>query len=799
MDYDKKTQSKQDVSLDDIRDMLWEAVHGLGQDVYLTQVYPAYLIYEDAGKYYKVGWSFMDGEVQLGTEKTEVERTWVDLRNSQDEADEGFETMMRLDKARDTEGTAWDVTICQPGFTKNGWYLPEDALRAGASMFEGVDVNLYELPDATHVPNVLFDIKSLLARNKAGWIDNVRYVAGQGLQGVLHFLDSAKWLGRNLMESLKEGAAAYGLSYDAPVRAKKDTVDGRSVFRLIRFLGADSVDIVTRPAAGGKFNRAVASRQAPQGREIMDREELLALISEKRPDLLDGKDLTSISDEDVTALARMAMVPKADDGGQTTDDPASPEGAVEGGEVALLRCEMALDRALNGSDLPEHAIKRLRSEFKDRVFTDEDLTRAIADMKDFLAAVDTGTGDADPVPGSVIGVGIGTIERAQMAVDRMFDLTQEDMQFAVGHERLDHKPFFEDLELRSKQDFDEYDQVPAFSSIREMYTFFTGDPEVTGRFNRKRLPADLRASMDITSGTFSYVLGNTLGRRLVQAYRRMDYKENLLVSVKKPVTDFRQQEAVLVGGFPDIETVDPESGDFQEISTATDEESTYTIGQKGNLLTITRKTIINDDMSLIKRLIDGFGRAFARTHGKYAWAFLIDNANCSDATAWFTSGHGNLGAAALTHATALVAYLALAKTTEKDSSERIGLLDMPDIKLNLIHPPDLISLAGMVESEDFYYSTNDLTDKVPNPLKGKIKAHMLSLLTDTADWALLMPPNIIDMVEMGYLNGREEPEFFVADSPQAEQVFVADKIRHKGRHEYAGAVIDWRSGYKAEV
>ena len=40
---------------------------------------------------------------------------------------------------------------------------------------------------------------------------------------------------------------------------------------------------------------------------------------------------------------------------------------------------------------------------------------------------------------------------------------------------------------------------------------------------------------------------------------------------------------------------------------------------------------------------------------------------------------------------------------------------------------------------------------------------------------------------------------FVADSPQSEQVFVADKIRHKIRHEYAGAVVAYQSGYKAVV
>ena len=136
---------------------------------------------------------------------------------------------------------------------------------------------------------------------------------------------------------------------------------------------------------------------------------------------------------------------------------------------------------------------------------------------------------------------------------------------------------------------------------------------------------------------------------------------------------------------------------------------------------------------------------------------------------------------------------------EKDSGERLGLLDDPDVKPVIVGPIDIMETIRQIVEEEFYYATNDLTDKVPNPLAGKVKGATLSLLTDTADWGMILPPSVIDIVEMGYLNGKQEPEMFLADSPQSEQVFVADKIRYKIRHEYAGAVIDYRSAFKAEV
>jgi len=799
-----------DLSLDRIRDMLWEAVRKLftppGESdgieparTWVREVFPSYLIYERDGKYYKAGWSILDGEVKLGENHVEVEQQYIEVRSVQevlvvDDAD-SVGLVMLIGAAKDVEGSSWDVTVCEAGHTRNGWHIREEALRAAVDegLFEKSDINLYELPGkgATHVRGPLADVKELLVKNKAGWLDNVRYVAGEGLKGVVHFLDSFKQLGKNMLAAMDAGAPVYGLSWDAAVRAKKETVDGKECMNIYKFNRVIGVDVVTRPAAGGKFIRALADLPARNEEETM-KKSLWDLIMKLRPDLLKGKVFDTATDQEVGAIAQMAI-----------DEPRSgfqvdPATLATKQELQVMACGMALDRELAKSELPEIAQARIRTTFAGHAFMDADLTKAIADEKDYLAKINT-TAEPTPVSISGISVGLGTYERACMACDHLFGLTGAELSTLAGMRRLDNQPFFQDV--RSTQDLAGYDQVPAFRSLREMYAFFTGDAEVNGRFERRNLPSELRSRMDITSATFSFVLGNTMARRLVASYRDAKFREDLLISIRKPVRDFRAQEAVLVGGFSDLSTVDPEAADYAEIGGVTDEESTYTVGQKGNILTITRKTIINDDLSIVQRLINGLGRAARRTHAKYVWNFAVANANCSDGTAWFTGGgaHVNLGAAALTHATALIAYKALAAMTEKDSSERLGLLDDPSILPNLVGPIDLMETIQKIATEEFYYTGNDLTTKVPNPLRGKVNPVVLSLLTDATDWYMILPPGVADVVEMGYLNGREEPELFMADSPQSEQVFVADKIRHKIRHEYAGAVIDYRTGYKAVV
>lgn len=703
-------------------------------------------------------------------------------------------------------GMVWDAVLIAPGISKSSppFYWPESVLQDSVDLFTGVHINAYELQSDffSHLPisdvSALEDIKRYLVAQKVGTVRRAWWVAGDGIRGEIEFLAGQQWL----PDMLRQTPDALGLSIDARVHGYEVLVGDMTVFWVTRIVGCSSVDVVTYPAAGGKFIRAIQGLTINKGKNIMTKEQLLTMIAKNRPDLLKGKDTATMTDDEVAALAQMAMTPPKKTIEVAVAQGLSAEQVAEIVKTQTLEverraaCGRMLDRTLGGCNLPKPAIDRIWEKFDGQIFSQPGLDAEIKAERDYIAAMSAPAG-LDLPNQTRMQVGSGSGDKVQMAVDKMFGMSKTDMQGMARMSRLDNKPFFNDM--RAAQAYDGFDDIQAFSSLRELYVYLTGDTEVTGRFEKKNLPSEMRAAQDVTSATFTYILGNTLSRRMVKDYNAQDYQEDLLISIRKPVRDFRQQEAVMVGYFPDLSTVDPESANYTEIAGVTDEESTYSIGQKGNLLTINRKTIINDDLSLITRLVSRLGRAARRTHAKYVWNKYTGNANCSDGTAWFTSGHGNLTASALSFATALVAYQALAKMTEKDSGERIGLLDDPSVKPVLIYPVDLLATGDLIVNADEYYLTNDLTTERRNSLKGKISGAMVSLLTDANDWGMLLPPSVVDMVEMGYLNGRQEPEMFVADTPQSEQVFVADKIRYKIRHEYAGAVIDSRSGYAGIV
>jgi len=346
--------------------------------------------------------------------------------------------------------------------------------------------------------------------------------------------------------------------------------------------------------------------------------------------------------------------------------------------------------------------------------------------------------------------------------------------------------------------------VSAFKSLPEAYIYMSGDRDIDGLFRPQNVSKGLRACMDFSSGSFGYALQNALSMYLSKAYKEFPYHEDILISEKKKAIDFRRLHSVQLGYLGDLPDVDPETGDYQSMEQYEDAETTYALSQKGAILWVTRRVIIDDNVGLIQAMTKRMARAARMTHARYVWSFFIDNATCPDGTAWFTLGHGNLGTDALDYAPLTAAITALANMTEPGpSGEKIGL-DLETFNWHLVVPVALWSLAVQKNQGRSYYSTNDLTDKTINPcqqLFGERNERIVTcpFLTDTNDWAVIRDKEDVPIVEMSYLNGHEHPEFILETGPTDDLVFRADKLGYKIRHEYGGALAGYRGGYKSTV
>ena len=308
----------------------------------------------------------------------------------------------------------------------------------------------------------------------------------------------------------------------------------------------------------------------------------------------------------------------------------------------------------------------------------------------------------------------------------------------------------------------------------------------------------MRLPAAYSSASFSFVLGNSMYRRLVKEYKIPNYMEEALISYYRNAENFKTMEIIQVGYFGDAPDITPETLDYTEVTMPTDVEATYALNQKGQILTVTRRAMLNDDLKSVVQLVSKLGRAYRRTHARRAWAKIIDNATFDgDATELFHVDHANIGATILTNDATGVGILtaglkAMYAQTEQDSLE--GLALEPKY---LWVPRDLLEIAhGLNSAWPLTAGGNPHAGRFGTNHE-RIICH--PLFTDVKDWGLIADGGEVELLEAAYLNNQREPELFLASDPTAGQLFIADKIQYKIRHEYELEVADYRGFYKAVV
>jgi len=672
-------------------------------------------------------------------------------------------------------GFKWRVQVVEYGLGKDGrinW--PKEPLVAAINLYDGAKV--FALNDSQHLASKKQFGKSV--REIVGWLKNP-VDTGTGIEADLYILKSAQWLRDNLVDSHERGnPTLLGLSHDVSARAKTVLVGGRKVKEPVEITAVE-VDVVYDPTNNGRFIQ-MAAAVGQEGEGDMLLQKLLAALEGKRPDLhkqiTEGMEAGTVSEDQAMQMVAAATVQEA---GGDQDNEQLVAAVVEGMKkvlvvddgagkelkaMKLLAAGMTLDRELGESKLPEKFQASLRKRFEGREFETEDLRAAIKESKELIDDL-TGSGGVEGAGG--VHVVRGSTEKLQAAADMLFGVNVDD----------------------------QFKDIAPFTSLRAAYVEMTGDTEVRGYLD----PAQTqRLQAAYGSATFSFVLGNTLYRRMVQDYAEAgDYGVSRLVGGNiRNARDFRTMESVRIGYYGDLPDVDPEAVDYADLGELSDEEVSYALNQKGGVITINRKMIINDDMRAVQKIISRLPRAARRTLAKRCWNKFIGNAAYKgDSKAVFHADHGNLGAAALSIASLTAGKLAFAQQTEPGSGERLALRPR-----TLAIPSDLWATAKQINDTQGAPGTANFG----NPFFQFFGAagegiFECPFMTDADDWMLFGDPDECEILELAYLNGQQAPEMFVADNPTVGQMFVADKIQYKIRHEYECEITDFRNAYKAVV
>ncbi len=693
-----------------------------------------------------------------------------------------------------------EVVCIRPGLSRNGNFYGPECLSEAVPLFEGARAYV-DHSDAT--------LRSV--RDLAGSYKKVRVGQDGEVRATLRISKSQDWLWSLIQESVEEGTDLVGLSIDVQAKVAEGQVGGKRARIVEHITSLASVDVITRASAGGSFEKileadkqswwdqceplneeaAMLARQAIAGGASIVAQQRPVPAGQINPVQLGPSIGQAIPGGEVqlggTYVVQTGSAQVAGGGeGPSTVAPVAPPAQVvaasqviregEAGsaaddvarlleqvrqERAVFASERLVETALGKSELPAAVKARLARRFAGQVVQEADLTAAIDEERAVLAELTAGGLIRGMGYEKHISVTMTEADRLQKAFDQLFDMQ-------------------------------EGEKVPALSGIREAYTVATKDFAITGVSD----PVRLQEANEVITSTFSYLLGTSMNKRLLKDYQAWPSEWQKFCTVT-PIKDFKLQTRVRLGAFGALATV-AEDGPYVN-ATLSDTQATYTPTKRGNLVSVSRETIINDDLYAIKQIPGKLAVAAAFTLAEFVYTMLAANGSAIyDSYKLFDITHhvntgiatANLGTAnqgtALASSAMQTAVTAMRRQLNA-ASKPIGL--KPRF---LIVPPELEWTAMVVTKSAGAPggSYNDI-----NPMLGYCEVMVAPQISSATYWALVADPRVIDTIEIGFVGGQMNPQLFIQDQPLFGNNFTNDMITYKVRHEYGGAVADYRGFY----
>lgn len=293
-----------------------------------------------------------------------------------------------------------------------------------------------------------------------------------------------------------------------------------------------------------------------------------------------------------------------------------------------------------------------------------------------------------------------------------------------------------------------------------------------------------------STADFPVILGNVVNTSLRAGYEQAPQTFRPLVR-EVAAADFKLINRAQLSGNGSFQKVN-EAGEYKRGSLIESKES-YGIATFGEIVAITRRVIINDDMSAFGRIPQILGQQAAQLESDLVWYQIISNPTMGDGTALFHANHKNLPTAAAFGVASLGSARAqMAKQVDLDGKTVLNIRPQ-----YLIVPVALETTAEQELKSIFYADSSSkvatqsmrsleiiaearLDNGIDNPSVGtKVNGSAIA-------WYLSASPSQVDTVEMAYLEGNR------GIFSETRNGFDVDGIEVKARLEVGAKAMDHR-------
>jgi hypothetical protein len=285
-------------------------------------------------------------------------------------------------------------------------------------------------------------------------------------------------------------------------------------------------------------------------------------------------------------------------------------------------------------------------------------------------------------------------------------------------------------------------------------------------------------------------LGNVANKVLLDSYNETPASWRAFCAIRS-VADFKTNTAIRPTFTGQLEQVAP-GGELKHGSVA-EALMTFQIDTFGKMLSIDRRDIINDDLSLFQDAASSYGRMGMRKVSDLAFEVLLANADN-----FFSAGNGNYleGADSGLNVDSLAAAIAAMRTQRDADGNDLDL--MPAI---LLVGPTLEPTARMLLESEYIQRAEDVP--TGNSLRRAVKLEVEPRLSNTAkfgsaasdkQWYLFSKPSALPMI-VAFLNGRQTPtvEYFGLDQ-DVNKLAVSWRVYH----DFGSALCDPRAAVRSK-
>lgn len=274
-----------------------------------------------------------------------------------------------------------------------------------------------------------------------------------------------------------------------------------------------------------------------------------------------------------------------------------------------------------------------------------------------------------------------------------------------------------------------------------------------------------------STSDFTNILENVASKRLEKGYESIPqvWREFMMEETLK---DFKQTSIVHLDEAPALEAL-TEGGEIK-YGTMGDSKEVWQLATYAKGISVTRETIINDDLNAFAKLNMSFGRAAAYLENTVAMNQILTNPTMGDGVALFHSSHSNLGTAG-----------ALAEGTLSELKQLIReQTDSAGRELELV--PKFLLVGADNETTAKKLLAAQSANGGYNVFGNEFKLLVSSLLA-ADDYYLIADPNQIENVSYGYLEGARGIQI------ESENTFDVLGVKVRAYLDFAAKAVNYRS------